>query len=859
MHYKKSLGGSITVYLSLVLLLVTAILCTVVEGARLQGAKNLGQSMLQASVDSLYSSYQRELFDTYGIFAYSCTNDNLMVEEELEAVVQKNFVKSVETKNWLEDQIEQKDVLSKVFQYMDLYELQLDQVEIQDIAMLTDYQGELFLNQVYAYMKYSAPANLIKDTLERWNLYDSTEETTKVMKKKLETQESLGELSKLMLQLIEEVEGVDTDENGVRFNKSGVLKTKDSFAKKIVSQPPSMQTVGINKELVFYSLKEKYYNISNKLDLQIHCAQDAIACNKRIEELEKSLADLEAERSKLESAIANKEQEESVVEDEEEGEEQDTVSEEEEQLAHIEEEIESKNQERKTQVEKKEQRIKEKKQLQKEMLQKINDTISKIEKAQKTINKIESKSEELGSKVDEYEQVIEAEKSELTTENYEEFQNSKKQMREYLGQQNNPDTISATSAVQMRKVLQKNQDLLESIYKNSDQVQKDDTNSLEQDINQLQQCKAYAASYNVENLRFDYSSLQVEEEVESPVDSVGTLLESGLLALVVEDSSVISEQTIDKAHLPSTTANIKEDEQEADCKRIIDECEDNEYSTQVTDSFSADHSAVTNLTEKLLLNQYQIDFFKNYVQTVKESEANKEGNSNKEENSNNSKSLEYEQEYILAGHNCDKDNLSSVVTKIVMMRTVLNFLYLFTDKEKNAAAYTTATSLVGFTCLPPLITLVKIVILFAWAMVEALVDTYALLAGYSVPIFKTKSTYQVHYKDLLTMSKAKIGTLAKNFEKTTSKIGNLSYEQYIRIFLLLSDKKKNCFRTMDLIQINMQGIIGNTFQLEHCVFGIKVHAVMSIPEKFITFPFVKDILGKTEGGYVVETTISNGY
>ena len=54
MSYNKEKQASITVYLTLILLLVVSILCTVVESARIKGARGIGKSALVAGVDSFF-------------------------------------------------------------------------------------------------------------------------------------------------------------------------------------------------------------------------------------------------------------------------------------------------------------------------------------------------------------------------------------------------------------------------------------------------------------------------------------------------------------------------------------------------------------------------------------------------------------------------------------------------------------------------------------------------------------------------------------------------------------------------------------------------------------------------------------
>lgn len=45
--------------------------------------------------------------------------------------------------------------------------------------------------------------------------------------------------------------------------------------------------------------------------------------------------------------------------------------------------------------------------------------------------------------------------------------------------------------------------------------------------------------------------------------------------------------------------------------------------------------------------------------------------------------LKYELDNIISGKDSDKENLASVVEKIVLAKTGINMAYLITDKEKN--------------------------------------------------------------------------------------------------------------------------------------------------------------------------------
>lgn len=848
MPYNKEKQASITVYLTLILLLVVSILCTVVESARIKGARGVGKSALTASVDSFYSLYQRELYDSYRIFGYNMNGESGETTEE--------------------------QIIEEISTYMEenLKGVELDSLEVSNIAMLTDYGGELFLNQVLSFMKYSAPGDVIKEVLEKFNLYESSEDTSEVMEKKLDTQESLGELSKDMLKLMSQVEGIDTDENGVRVTKAGAIKVKNTFAKRIVAEAPSMNALGINKEIVYNSLSNKYFNISSVLQSSIGYCDNAVVCNDTIESLEKQKEELEKEKSELEATIASQPKEPETDDSKAEGGTQEggdsqgegestSESAEEIRLKEVEAAISSVSSSIRTETKSLDQYITSLKDNKEDIRDAIVSTGNRIADALNTITRIEGKSKEISKEVDGYEEVVEGKKEEIGEELYNEFKEDIVEMKEYLGMQDNSDSLSASSAVSMRPTLIENKSILDSIYSTSSYTITKESESLEGYKKVLQSNKQLLSGYQVSTLKFDYSTLVIEPEVESPVDHILSLFTEGILSLVVDDMDSISDGSIKEENLPSLLASIKAEEPESDCESILEGCKDNQYNSDIKNMFAVDNSVANDLVEQLLLNQYQMDFFGEYTQSDKEqsgdnSKLNEKSISSGIESPNElkgsekeAKTLQYELEYIISGHNTDKENLSSVATKLILMRTLMNFIYVYTDKEKNTSAYATAAALVGFTCLAPLVTLIKVVILLVWAMLEALVDTYALLDGRSVPLFKSKSTFKVTYKDLLTMSKSNIAGLASKYPKDQGNIGDFTYSNYLRLFLIINGTKKNCYRSMDIIQMNMQKELGNGFYLSNCVFGMEVLAYMKLPEKFITFPFIKTILGETEGYY----------
>ena len=73
--------------------------------------------------------------------------------------------------------------------------------------------------------------------------------------------------------------------------------------------------------------------------------------------------------------------------------------------------------------------------------------------------------------------------------------------------------------------------------------------------------------------------------------------------------------------------------------------------------------------------------------------------------------LTYEQEYLLVGKYNDFDNLSSVISRIIFLRTILDFVSLLGDSSKCNEAKLAAAALVGFTGLPILVSITQTILM----------------------------------------------------------------------------------------------------------------------------------------------------
>lgn len=186
--------------------------------------------------------------------------------------------------------------------------------------------------------------------------------------------------------------------------------------------------------------------------------------------------------------------------------------------------------------------------------------------------------------------------------------------------------------------------------------------------------------------------------------------------------------------------------------------------------------------------------------------------------SEDEKALSCELEYLIAGKESDVENMEAVVRRLIVFRFPVNYLYLLSDPAKVAEAEAMAVTLSGIIALPAVEQLVKQGILLAWTYGECLAEMNVLLSGNEVPLVKTKESWMVSLSQLLT------GNIRQGEQRTDIK--GLSYRDYLTILLFLQDRETLTMRMIDLVELNMQNRLEQTyFRADSCVMRMEVNSV----------------------------------
>ena len=137
----RKVQGEITVFLSLIFLLLFSFIINIFQSALIQTEKNHMRGAADRAVECLFAEYQKELFQTYGIFGLEGTYETGSFKEE--NILQRS-------KFYMQTDIEQ---------------------EMEDLQLLTDHSGEPFLQQVTILMQDKIPLpkiNMIQKESEKW-------------------------------------------------------------------------------------------------------------------------------------------------------------------------------------------------------------------------------------------------------------------------------------------------------------------------------------------------------------------------------------------------------------------------------------------------------------------------------------------------------------------------------------------------------------------------------------------------------------------------------------------------------------------------------------------------------------------
>ncbi len=175
--------------------------------------------------------------------------------------------------------------------------------------------------------------------------------------------------------------------------------------------------------------------------------------------------------------------------------------------------------------------------------------------------------------------------------------------------------------------------------------------------------------------------------------------------------------------------------------------------------------------------------------------------------------LAYQCEYLIAGKDNDIANLTSVAHKLLLIRAGANYIYLSTDPTKRSVVTEAATLISFLLFAPELIPILENLLLTGWAYCESIIDVRGLLDGDRVPFLKSSASWQLPFHAIPGFT-SRLDSFRKHGQ------GGLSYEDYLRIFLLTTSQTKKQLRSLDMMEYTIRKSGRAPFRIDHCLVSL---------------------------------------
>lgn len=275
----------------------------------------------------------------------------------------------------------------------------------------------------------------------------------------------------------------------------------------------------------------------------------------------------------------------------------------------------------------------------------------------------------------------------------------------------------------------------------------------------------------------EYDGMEIEMEdgeietveLSNPTDGLEAKKSLGILKLVLENEEAVS------GNLVNTESLI--------CSRM-QKMQINRGNVELEEMGDAQK-----LAERFLFQEYLLRYMGRYGKECEED------------------ALQYQIEYVIAGKSNDVDNLKSVVNRLCVLREAANAIYLWSNETKRAEIKVAAGLVCTLITLPQLTPLLEGAILLAWAYAESVYDVKSLLAGGKIPLLKDDNSWHYSLSAALT---GEVGEANQDGE-------GLSYQDYLRIFMMFTDTNTLTARAMDMVEADVRKTPGNSaFRLDGC-------------------------------------------
>lgn len=769
MKQQEQWAGSITVFFSLIFMLLLSFSLTFYQMAAEAARGSFEFSAAQLAVESFFSAYHYPLYERYHIFGREIESAEL--EETGEAFMERLVLMDL------------KEMTTAKSGKLSLLRRDGAVVDVQDVTYMTDVNGAVFFNEAVAYMKYASVSSFFGLFEEQEKEAEKVQVRLEVMQQKTEVDKSYAQLEEEFISLIKFVDGVDLE----KYEKYLGGKNIDFL------EPYSVKYFSIyeEKEARKYFKREDIFLIYwNHCINPFHVIEEVERLLEEWDSCRNALWRIEERMSQMTEQIDQllRQLEQEKVEGQEIAEEEESIKEKRNQLLWLkkeQEELEQEMKEEKEQIRTIRNMLVKK---QNSFLKQCRNVLETCKDANKILESMNTKYEIAREKRKQLQQVL-VEQEVLEDEEIRIWQ---EELQEYDCYEDE----GIYDLEQMKQTLQKNVESLGFLLQN--------TFTEETDYRNVEQCiqswKKQLAEYTFQGLVLDYGNPKAAQmSLQETIQTVSANLSEKILDLLLVEE--VSEAILEEENLPSKEY-LEYTQETADFTSLLQFDQIERLMQMLQSQNGADIAEV--LSSSVLFQAYLKEHFNTYLT----------------KNDEESTVLQYELEYLLAGKESDLQNLTQTVLQMIMMRMALHISSILTNAEKREQVEQAAVALAGITGMPALKYVATTVLFFIWALEEAIVDTAALLAGKKVPVYPGSVGGCILFSELLLFTKTMVADKVEHMQA----VGGLltDYRDYVHILLFVKEQTMICYRAMDLIQSNLRknGIVN--FNMKQCICGAKI-------------------------------------
>lgn len=687
--------GSITVFLSLVLVLLFSFLLSLLEGARIRGASAYVAMVSELAGDSFLASYYYPLFEHYRLFGSDAGNESgFFSESSLSEEVKENVEYGMSGLDGGLLKFEDTEVL------------------VTNYNTLMSDDGAEFMSQIREQIVLDGLSLAVAELFTAEQFMEAGA-TGQIVQRQEEALAQTATVTKEILSLMELSDGIRTGSHGLVVGKDGRLQSVGVFIKQLLPMDKEELEQAYENEEVYQAISGDFFRADKEAEKIKELALEIMQLEEDIGKLEEILRDYSESYSALQSQWWNLKQQDKP--------DMDAMEQLEKQMAGLRLAIESATLEKERFEKRKEVALAEAKNLYKELKNTLKDVEPILEDSLDILKDLEKKQERARKAVEAYEVFLTGMKSLISAELYEVFDKELETMKLYVGMEEQGYYVPT-----MQKSVENNLSLLGSIS-----LAGFSEKELGRIVTEMEDVAEKMVSYTAEGLWFTYGEIVVAKQNGANVlGALAELLSTGVLELVGVSKEEQSNRKLDGEALPSAIL-----EGESFLTNLMSCIAEVEQMFIGGDMGSLLKNAGNAVLDATAMELYCTKYFNSFLD---KSELTK---------------LQYEREYLVFGAQKDKTNLLCTVLHLVAIRTLFSLVGILKQADKMAAIEAFAAGVAGLTGIPILLSVIKYALVFLWAVEEALVEVAALLLGKRVAVIGSGT---ISMGELLRINKSMI-------------------------------------------------------------------------------------------------------